>query len=175
ELQREAGNTLLFGLGFAAIFGLVIGYASGPTFGLMVFAMIGLIALATSGRELLLGSSSAAGRMVDVYVSGDFVLANNQYSRLHHADRFGSGWNIASIALLPTTPAILEITSHGFRSRTLGAMAGVRGGIEGVIAGAVNTSGGPPIIVRVPVPPDRKAEAETLIARFIKDRGAKAS
>jgi len=172
ELQSEAQSTLLFGLGLAAIFGLIYGLASGPAFGGIVFGTIALVALAVSGRELLLGSSAARGREVDVYVSGDFVIANDSHSRLDYSDRFGSGWSIASVRLVDRTPKLIELTCNTFRSRALGAAAGSRYGIEGAVAGAATTSAGPPIVVRVPVPKDREAEARALIERFRRERGA---
>jgi hypothetical protein len=173
ELRKEAQTTLLFGLAFAALLGLVFGLVSGPALGGSVFAMIGLIALAASGRELLLGSSLARARDVDIYVSGDFVIANDSHSRLDYSDRLGSGWSIASVRLVDTTPKLIELTCETFRSRTLGAIAGARYGAEGALAGAATSSAGPPIVVRVPVPSGNEADAWALLERFRQERGAK--
>lgn len=159
--QREGGQMLLYGLGFAAVFGGVIAATGGWRAGLLVLAIVAAAAVLVGIRDALNRHRAARSHEVEVIFTETGLLANGAYTRLNAMSPAGEGIYVSDAKVVPGSPALLELTVSALSHRPVEVFAGWT---------TLRNAAGPSITVRVPVPDGKTADAEALGKKLILPR-----
>ncbi len=159
--RREGGQMLLYGLGFAAVFGGIAAANGGWRAGLLVLAIVAAAAVLVGLRDALNRHRAARSPEVEVIFTAAGLLANGAYTRLNAVSPSGEGMFVSDAKVVPGPPALLELTVSALSHRPVAVFAGWT---------TLGNAAGPSITVRVPVPEGKTAEAEALGKKLIASR-----
>lgn len=159
--QREGGQMLLYGLGFAALFGAIIAATGGWRAGLLVLAIIAAAAVLVGIRDALNRHRAARSHEVEVIFTETGLLANGAYTRLNAMSPAGEGIYVSDAKVVPGSPALLELTVSALSHRPVEMFAGWT---------TLRNAAGPSVTVRVPVPEGKTADADALGKRLVLPR-----
>ena len=159
--RREGGEMLLYGLGFAALFGGIVAAFGGWSAGLMMLAIFAAAAVFIGIRDALNRHRAARSEEVEVIFTETGLLANGAYTRLNAMSPSGEGIYVSEAKLVPGSPALLELTVSALGHRPVELFAGWT---------TLRHAAGPSHTVRVPVPDAKTAEAEALGRKLILPR-----
>ena len=158
---REGGAMLLYGLGFAAVFGGIVAAIGGWKGGLLMLAIFAAAEVLVGARDALNRNRAARSEIVEVIFTETGLLANGAYTRLNAMSPSGEGIYVSEAKVLPGSPALLELTVSALSHRPVEVFAGWT---------TLRHAAGPSLTVRVPVPEGKTAEAEALGQKLISRR-----